>query len=357
MDSESILAAYASQHDALATLQRELEGELRSLLAGLDVQLVGARLKTPESLRGKLARPDKTYRSLWDVTDLVGLRVVTFFEDTIDEVGRAIEHRFRVDYARSTDKRRFSDHGRFGYRSLHYVCAAPPDRVPHPDFRFEIQIRTALQHAWAEIEHDLGYKANDAVPAQIRRRFARVASLLEVADQEFVSIRRDLGEYQDAVRAALDQGAALPIDSVSLDGLCREDAIAAIDTEVARALGKPLVEDLFYPDYLVRMLRLAGLSTTDALRSAVAAHGDHVPRVVPAYFEFAGAAFGLRAHELASVQRGYALFFVAHLAILRSPELGLSKVARLTRLYHELDHPNDEGTAHAIASGLARALG
>lgn len=357
MESETLLAAYAETRPALVTLARELEAELCTLLAGRDVQLVSARVKAPESLRGKLARPDKTYRSLWDVTDLVGLRVVTFFEDTIDEVGRAIEAHFGIDFARSIDKRGFTDHGRFGYRSLHYVCALPSARAPHADFRFEIQIRTALQHAWAEIEHDLGYKGNEAVPAQIRRRFARVASLLEVADQEFVSIRRDLLEYRDAVRTALDTGAALPIDTVSLEGLCREQAIASLDHAVAEALGKPVVPDLFYPDYLVRMLRLAGLSTTDALRSAVAAHRDHVPRVVPAYFEFAGPAFGLRADELASVQRGYALFFVAHLAILRSPELGLSKVARLTRLYHELDHPNDEGTAHAIASGLARALG
>lgn len=356
MESETLLAAYATHQAALATLASELEHELRALLAGLDVQLVSARVKTAEALRGKLARPDKTYRSLWAVTDLVGLRVVTFFEDTIDEVARRIEARFGVDFAHSIDKRSFTDHGRFGYRSLHYVCALP-GRAPHADFRFEIQIRTALQHAWAEVEHDLGYKATEAVPAQIRRRFARVASLLEVADQEFVSIRRDLFEYRGAVRDALETGAALPIDTVSLEGLCREDRVAALDAEVARALDKPLVPDLFYPDYLVRMLRLSGLSTTDVLRAAVTEHARDVPLVVPAYFEFAGPAFGLHAHELASVRRGYALFFVAHLAILRSPELGLSKVARLTRLYHELDHPNDERAAHAIASGLARALG
>ena len=356
MESETLLATYDAHRPALAALSRELETELRTLLAGLDVQLVGSRLKSTESLRGKLARPDKTYRSLWDVTDLVGLRVVTFFEDTIDAVAHAIEARFGVDFTHSIDKLRFTDHGRFGYRSLHYVCALP-GRGPHPDFRFEIQIRTALQHAWAEVEHDLGYKADEAVPAQIRRRFSRVASLLEVADQEFVSIRRDLFEYREAVRVALEAGEALPIDTVSLDGLCREEAIAALDAEVARALDKPVAAELFYPDYLVRMLRLSGLSTTDALRAAVREHAAHVPSVVPAYFAYAGPAFGLRAEELASVQRGYALFFVAHLAILRSPDLGLSKVARLTRVYHELDHPNDERTAHTIASGVARALG
>jgi hypothetical protein len=47
---------------------------------------------------------------------------------------------------------------------------------------------------------------------------------------------------------------------------------------------------------------------------------------------------------------------VAHLAIVRAPETGLSKVARLTRMYSELDYPEDEKTAHRIASGLVLAL-
>ena len=52
-----------------------------------------------------------------------------------------------------------------------------------------------LHHAWAEVEHDLGYQAQESVPEDVRRRFSRVAGLLEIADQEFVSIRRDLERY------------------------------------------------------------------------------------------------------------------------------------------------------------------
>ena len=58
-----------------------------------------------------------------------------------------------------------------------------------------------LDHAWAEIEHDLGYKARDTVPAAARRRLSRLAGLLEMADQEFVAIRRDLDEYAAALPA------------------------------------------------------------------------------------------------------------------------------------------------------------
>lgn len=57
--------------------------------------------------------------------------------------------------------------------------------------RAEVQVRTVLQHAWAEIEHDeLGYHSDDLVPADIRRRLARAAAVLEGVDAEFREIRR-----------------------------------------------------------------------------------------------------------------------------------------------------------------------
>jgi len=55
----------------------------------------------------------------------------------------------------------------------------------------EIQVRTILQHAWAEIEHDLVYKSPADIPFRVRRRFASLAGLLEIADREFESLRQD----------------------------------------------------------------------------------------------------------------------------------------------------------------------
>lgn len=365
MSHEEILRDHRAHADALRGTAARIETELRAALEGadLDVHFVASRLKSEQSLRRKIARPDKTYRRLWDVTDVVGVRVATYFEDTIEEVARLVEERFAVDFRHSTDKTRFRDHGRFGYRSVHYVCALPAGTPLPSDARFEIQIRTALQHAWAEIEHDLGYKVtvdgtDAAVPAPIRRRFSRIASLLEIADQEFVSIRSDLRRYRETARTeSAGVGRGLPIDAVSLDSAARAPAVEAIDRRIAEQLVKALADDVFFPGYLSRMLAHAGIFSTDDLRHAVAEHGPHVQSMLVPYFGFARDALGLDAADLPAIQRGYALFFVAHRAILRAPELGLSKVARLTRMYAELDFGGDEGRAHEIASGLVAALG
>ncbi len=368
MSHEEILRDYRASSTTLASLGRALEDDLRTVLteARLDVHFVSSRLKAEDSLRKKLARPDKTYRAMWDVTDVVGVRVATYFEDSIEEVARLIEERFSVDYRHSVDKLRARDYGSFGYRSVHYVCAFPPSFGLPTQARFEIQIRTALQHAWAEIEHDLGYKllvdggasASSAVPLQIRRRFSRIASLLEIADQEFVSIRTDLQGYRDrAQKDGAHGGQGLPIDALSLDAVARTPRVEALDRVLADKLAKSIGDDVFFPDYLARMLAHAGLTSTASLHAAVDEHAAHVLDMVVPYFVFARSTLGLDVDDLPAVQRGYSLFFVAHRAIVRGPELGLSKVARLTRMYAELDFGGDEARAHEIASGLVSALG
>lgn len=357
---ELLLATFDAHADALREAAARLEAELGGQLsaAGVPVHFIASRVKARDSLARKLARPDKTYRALWDVTDLVGLRVATFFEDVIDDVARLIEARFPVDFRHSTDKLRFEDAGRFGYRSLHYVCALPDAGALGPHFRFEIQVRTALQHAWAQVEHDLGYKATAQVPAAIRRRFSRVASLLEVADQEFVAIRRELAAYQAQVRDALAHPERpLPLDALALGAVTADPRVQALDEAVARALGLPRADTPFFPDYLVTLLEACGLGDTRALFDAVAAWGALAPRLVAPYFEVAGREFDLDAAKVGAVQRGYGLFFLAHAVVLQGPELGLAKVARLTRVYQRLDYPDDEAAAQRLASALVGALG
>jgi hypothetical protein len=290
------------------------------------------------------------------VTDLVGLRVITYFEDGVDRVGKLVEARLAVDFHHSTDKRASRDAARFGYRSLHYVCRAGGDALP-AEARYEIQARTLLEHAWAEIEHDLGYKSRDAVPADVRRRLNRLAGLLELADQEFVAIRRELLDYADALpRLIASADAAVPLDALSLRELLDCAEARELDAAIAHGLGKALGDEPFYPDYLIRMLASSGIASVGAAREGLARHRRAIVAMVQPYFAFAASTWRLSPDGMATILRGCSLFFLAHATVLDAPSLGINKVERLAHLYRELDYPDDERAAQRVASHLVDAF-
>ena len=178
--------------------------------SGLIVTAVEARVKTEESLAGKLVRKGNKYATLSDITDLVGARIITFYTDDVDRIASMAEKLFEIDWVNSVDKRRLHQLDSFGYNSLHYIC-----RLPDCDFRFELQLRTTLQHAWAAINHDTGYKSGIEIPQEYMRRMNRLAGMLEMADDEFSRIRTELTDYRRRVQTLVQSGR---LDDVMLDG-------------------------------------------------------------------------------------------------------------------------------------------
>jgi putative GTP pyrophosphokinase len=121
---------------------------------------------------------------------------------------------FEIDSPNSVDKRRQEDFDRFGYSSLHYVASLGHSRAALADYsefkqlKFEIQIRSILQHAWAEIEHDLQYKSELEIPREAKRRFARLAGLLDLADSEFTGLRDQIHRYRIRIEGEVKTGPA-----------------------------------------------------------------------------------------------------------------------------------------------------
>jgi ppGpp synthetase/RelA/SpoT-type nucleotidyltranferase len=210
---------------------------------GLTVHSVSGRPKERKSLEKKIESKGRNhYKSLEDITDLAGVRVITYFSDDVDRVARLISEEFQVDEEASIDKRSQLDPEAFGYMSLHYIVSVHPKRSHLPEYKrlaglkAEIQIRSVLQHAWAEIEHDLGYKTQGEIPRALRRRFSRLASLLELGDDEFITIRDQLSKYEKSVSLEIiNSPQSVELDKLSLKSFHETDLLKQLDLDVARA--------------------------------------------------------------------------------------------------------------------------
>ncbi|MBN9643629.1 GTP pyrophosphokinase family protein [Corynebacterium mendelii] len=164
--------------------------------AGVTYDRVTCRVKKWRSLKTKATSltpgGELFYRQPWkEINDIVGVRVTTFCSTEIPQVIEVLREAFTV--LKSVDKTaqtRIS--GSFGYGSHHLICridTAVDGLADYAGFTFEVQIRTVLQHAWAEFEHDIRYKRGSAVlDPRIDRAFTLTAGLIELADQQFDQI-------------------------------------------------------------------------------------------------------------------------------------------------------------------------
>ena len=200
---EQLLDEYRERLDELQHLSDQVSGILRDNLRnkGIELNAVESRVKTEQSLAGKLERKGDKYHQLSDITDLVGVRVVTFYTDDVDKVAAIVQHLFDVDWSNSVDKRKVHQLNSFGYNSLHYICRLKEDILP-----FEIHMRTALQHVWSAIEHDIGYKGFVKLPPEYRRQFSRLAGMLELADNEFSRLRTTMSDYRRQLSSLVESG-------------------------------------------------------------------------------------------------------------------------------------------------------
>ena len=347
----------------LPWVKDQLEEKFQGLIEGknLEIHFLNGRIKAPESLEKKLARPDRSYQNLTDVTDLIAFRVVTFSEDVIPQVARFVEKAFDVDFANSVNKLHQEDSQKFGYRSLHYVCSLPKPlqkKVPKHvrTIKFEVQIRTILQHAWAEIEHDVGYKVTEQLPREFRRRFSQVASLLEVADREFAAIRTDLKTYETKLKNSNFKDEQIDVDRISLSSLLKKKEIERLDQVVSRFLHSPLSDEIFYPEYILCVLHAAGLKRLGDILVSASKRERSLSHFLPVYFKFSNSQWRLDKESIFRVQKGYGLLFLAHLHLLDSEDLFLDKVNRLTQFYRDIDYPDDEESAKRAAQSLVKAL-
>ena len=230
-------------------------------------------------------------------------------------MAKLIEKEFDVDKERSVDKRELLDPDRFGYLSLHYVVKLPAARLRLTEYkRFkdccaEIQVRSILQHAWAEIEHDLGYKGKQAVPREIRRRFSRLAGLLEMADAEFVQIRNGLLEYEQTVSERIEETpASVLIDKASMHSFVKSSSIIhEIDGKIATAAKSRLVPvDVGFINRRVNQLLHLGFETIAEVDSSLRKFAEIIVRFVADW---------ITPEKFETISTGICLFYLCYVVL------------------------------------------
>ncbi|MBO5563754.1 MAG: RelA/SpoT domain-containing protein, partial [Bacteroidales bacterium] len=115
--SEQILEEYRKNLPVFQKLQAKVPDELRRVFADADIVVasVESRIKTEDSLAGKLERKGMKYHSLSDVTDIFGVRIITFYTDDVDKVASVVERMYDIDWENSVDKRKIHQIDSFGY--------------------------------------------------------------------------------------------------------------------------------------------------------------------------------------------------------------------------------------------------
>jgi Uncharacterized protein conserved in bacteria len=167
--------------DALVSWAKELRGGSGNGERGL-LEHCEARIKSPESARAKLRRAgfaEGADTALQELHDLVGVRLVCTFPDSVYQVAERLRAQFDVteikDYIRTPKPN--------GYRSLHLILrfSAGTEGQTRPLYA-EVQLRTIAMDCWASLEHQLKYKRTVRDQALIVGELKRCADELASAD-------------------------------------------------------------------------------------------------------------------------------------------------------------------------------
>lgn len=197
---------FKDQYDNLIPLYKRLADNLQQALKeflienNVSILTIDSRIKSWDTFIEKIER--KGYNEPFEQTeDFCGIRIICYYQSDIQIISSIINKEFEV--LESQDKETLLSSDQFGYRSYHFIIRIPNNWLTAPNYRglenlkAEIQVRTILMHAWAEIQHKLAYKRENQIESEIKRKFSRISAKLEEADEQFEELRKISKSYRD----------------------------------------------------------------------------------------------------------------------------------------------------------------
>ncbi|MBN3794576.1 RelA/SpoT domain-containing protein [Burkholderia sp. Ac-20392] len=214
-DSPPWQTKYAEYAERYHELANEVEHALRHALseAGIKVHTISSRIKSKESIEGKLRRTeqknglmylfDPEPRYHFGLKDVIGVRVVCMFLGQIEQIVNQVRRTFNV--IEEDRKTRSSDVTSFGYMSDHLVCELGenfngPRYDPVKGIAFELQVRTIAMDAWAAVSHHIDYKSEFGIPAELKRDFHALSGLFYVADTHFEMFSKQISDFRNNLK-------------------------------------------------------------------------------------------------------------------------------------------------------------
>ncbi len=331
MHCEMILDEYRDRLPVLSKLKEVVLDILKRTLKenNMVVTAIEGRVKTENSLAGKLELKGNKYHTIDDITDIVGVRIITFFSDEVDKIAALVERMFEIDWDNSVDKRKMLEIDRFGYMSLHYICRLPKALYEDPqqpllnEMRFELQMRTALQHVWANMQHDTGYKSEVEIPMEHQRSLNRLAGILELADEQFSRIRKEINDYRRNVQSLVASGNfdEVPLNGDTFRSYCELRPFRRLAEKIATINQAELYDDSPMPYYNVLLhLNMKTIGDVERMRSECSEGAYQL-----ALIQLAGTGLDIVAYSVA----------LQNLCIVKILKLGFG-VAGLTRMFNTI---------------------
>lgn len=269
-EKSEIFAEYNSYNSVLTCIMYNIENKLQEIIKLSTKPVYKARIKSFDSYYKKLLRlkpkDAAEIKGLVCLTDMIGIRIICAFLEDLYDVESQIKKYFKVKEI----EHKGADQSvrEFGYESIHILIEIPAEcktnrSITHkgkkqvPDnLVCEIQVRTILQDAWAEVEHELIYKTEfTPFDMPLRRKLASINASLSLADIIFQEIR----DYQKKLQKAVEERR----ESFYL----KADKMTDLETIPKKAVEKPTAD-------LSRVSPYVYGTIDDMILSAIQAHNE-----------------------------------------------------------------------------------
>jgi putative GTP pyrophosphokinase len=192
---EVLMMMYSSAIREVRTKLEVLNDEFKVRRSHNPIEYIKYRVKKPQSILEKLHRrgfPVSLASIEENLHDVAGIRVVCGYVQDIYMVADMLVSQADIRLLQVKD---YIAHPKEnGYRSLHLVVEIPVffSNECKP-MKVEVQFRTIAMDNWASLEHQMHYKTDGEVPADIIQALKECSDALAATDLRMQSIYNTLG--------------------------------------------------------------------------------------------------------------------------------------------------------------------